>query len=104
MPSRGSTATGPIARLIPQRPTMWRAIAVSCWMSDSAPVVEVAEHDLLGGAAAERDLDPRRKYSSSKLKRSASGAEKVTPSAWPRGMIETLRTGSAPGVSIPTIA
>ena len=27
-----------------------------------------------------------------------------TPSAIPRGMIDTLRTGSAPGVSIPTIA
>src|SRR6185312_6553709 len=33
-----------------------------------------------------------------------SGAENVTPSAIPRGMIETLRTGSAPGVSMPTIA
>ena len=28
-----------IVRLIPQRPTIWRAMAVSCWMSDSAPVV-----------------------------------------------------------------
>ena len=38
---RGSTAIGPIASLIPQRPTMPRAIWVSCWMSDSAPVVIV---------------------------------------------------------------
>ena len=36
-PSEGSTATGPIAGLMPQRPTIWRAIAVICWMSDSAP-------------------------------------------------------------------
>ena len=40
-PSDGSTAIGPIASLIPQRPTIWRAIAVSCWMSDSAPGVIV---------------------------------------------------------------
>ena len=33
-----------------------------------------------------------------------SGAESVTPSAIPRGMIETLRTGSAPAVSMPTSA
>ena len=38
-PSRGSTATGPIASLMPQRPTIMRAMLVSCWMSDSAPVV-----------------------------------------------------------------
>ena len=36
---RGSTAIGPTASLMPQRPTMLRAISVSCWMSDSAPVV-----------------------------------------------------------------
>ena len=40
-PSEGSTAIGPIASLMPQRPTIWRAIAVSCWMSDSAPLVIV---------------------------------------------------------------
>ena len=57
MPSAGITAIGPIARLMPQRPTMWRAIRVSCWMSDSAPVVMSAEHELLGDAPAERDLD-----------------------------------------------
>ncbi len=39
--SDGSTAIGPIDSLIPQRPTIWRAIAVSCWMSDSAPAVIV---------------------------------------------------------------
>ena len=39
--SEGSTAIGPIARLIPQRPTIARAIPVSCSMSDSAPVVIV---------------------------------------------------------------
>ena len=37
--SDGETATAPIASLIPQRPTMLRAMRVSCWMSDSAPVV-----------------------------------------------------------------
>ena len=40
-PSDGSTAIGPTDSLIPQRPTIWRAIAVSCWMSDSAPAVIV---------------------------------------------------------------
>ena len=55
----GSTAIGPSFSLIPQRPTIWRAIWVSCWMSDSAPVVIVAVDDLLGHAAAERDLDLR---------------------------------------------
>ena len=39
--SDGSTAIGPIAWLIPQRPTIARAIPVSCSMSDSAPVVIV---------------------------------------------------------------
>jgi hypothetical protein len=37
--SMGRTAIGPIAALMPQRPTIWRASWVSCWMSDSAPVV-----------------------------------------------------------------
>ena len=35
------------------------------------------------------------------MKRSLSGAANVTPSASPRGMIETFRTGSAPSVSMP---
>ena len=35
--SEGSTAIGPTASLMPQRPTIWRAMPVSCWMSDSAP-------------------------------------------------------------------
>ena len=34
-----STATGPTAALMPQRPTIRRAIAVNCSMSDSAPVL-----------------------------------------------------------------
>ena len=38
-PSRGATATNPTSSLIPQRSTIPRAIAVACWMSDSAPVV-----------------------------------------------------------------
>ena len=58
-PSRGSTAIGPTASLMPQRPTMLRAISVSCWMSDSAPVGDLAEDDLLGHAAAQRHLDLR---------------------------------------------
>ena len=98
-----ATATGPIASLMPQRPTMPRAIWVSCWMSDSAPVVMLPVDDLLGGAAAERDLDladaaPRARSRSGR----PPGVESVTPSACPRGMIEIFRTGSAPGVSIPT--
>ena len=52
-----ATAIGPMTSLIPQRPTMPRAIWVSCWMSDSAPVVSLVVDDLLGRAAAERDLD-----------------------------------------------
>ena len=36
---RPSTAIGPTTSLIPQRVTMPRAMFVSCWMSDSAPVV-----------------------------------------------------------------
>ena len=38
-PSRGRTVTGPTAADMPQRPTIWRAIAVICSRSDSAPVV-----------------------------------------------------------------
>ena len=38
-PSAGETAIGPIAWLIPQRPTICRASPVSCSMSDSAPVL-----------------------------------------------------------------
>jgi hypothetical protein len=89
---------------MPQRPTIWRAIRGQLLDVGLGAGGEVAEDDLLGDAAAERDLDLPSRWRSSKLKRSASGAEKVTPSAIPRGMIETLRTGSAPGVSMPTIA
>ena len=57
-PARPSaTAIGPMTSLIPQRPTMPRAIWVICWMSDSAPVVSLAVDDALGRAAAEGDLD-----------------------------------------------
>ena len=38
-PSAGSTASGPTASLIPQRPTICLAIPVNWRMSDSAPVV-----------------------------------------------------------------
>ena len=38
-PSLGRSVTGPSLSLIPQRPTIWRAIWVSCCRSDSAPVV-----------------------------------------------------------------
>ena len=37
--SRGATATKPTSSLIPQRSTIPRAMAVACWISDSAPVV-----------------------------------------------------------------
>ena len=40
-PSAERTRTNPIASLIPQRPTIWRAIVVTWSMSDSAPVVIV---------------------------------------------------------------
>ncbi len=35
----GSTETGPIFSDMPQRPTIWRAMFVTCSRSDSAPVV-----------------------------------------------------------------
>ena len=44
---------------MPQRPTIWRAIAVSCSMSDSAPVLVSPKTSCSADAAAERDLDPR---------------------------------------------
>ena len=40
-PSEGRTLTNPIASLMPQRPTIWRAIVVTWSMSDSAPVLIV---------------------------------------------------------------
>ena len=36
---RAARRAGRSSSLMPQRPTIWRAICVSCWMSDSAPVV-----------------------------------------------------------------
>ena len=79
MPSCGSTAIGPIARLMPQRPTMWRAIRVSCWMSDSAPVVRSPNTISSAARPPSATLICASRWRSSKLKRSASGAEKVTP-------------------------
>ena len=58
-PSRGSTASGPIASLMPQRPTIWRAICGQLLDVGLGAGVDLAEDDLLGGAAAERDLDLR---------------------------------------------
>ena len=58
-PSRGITATGPIAGLMPQRPTIWRAISVSCWMSDSAPVLVSPKTISSAARPAERDVDLR---------------------------------------------
>ena len=40
-PSAGSTLTRPIFSDMPQRPTIARAIFVTCSRSDSAPVVTV---------------------------------------------------------------
>ena len=62
-PSWRRTVIVPIFSLMPQRPTIWRAIWVSCWKSDSAPGRQIAEDDLLGTAAAERDLDLRAELS-----------------------------------------
>ena len=31
-PSLGRSVTGPSRSLMPQRPTIWRVICVSCWM------------------------------------------------------------------------
>ncbi len=73
-------------------------------MSDSAPVVMSLNTSSSAARPPSATLICASRCCCSKLNRSASGAENVTPSAWPRGMIETLRTGSAPGVSIPTIA
>jgi hypothetical protein len=35
----GRAVIGPMTSLVPQRPTIWRAIAVTCSRSDSAPAV-----------------------------------------------------------------
>ena len=55
----GSTASGPIASLIPQRPTIWRAISRELLDVGLGAGRRLAEDDLLGRAAAERDLDLR---------------------------------------------
>ena len=39
-PSCGATVRKPTFSLIPQRCTIPRAMRVTCWMSDSAPVVD----------------------------------------------------------------
>ena len=104
-PGGGSTVTGPIASDMPQRPDHLPG--------DVAHLVEVAlgagrhvaEDDLLGRPAAERADDPaaqvfRARSRSGRL----DGLWKVTPSACPRGMMVILRTGSAPGVSMPSSA
>ncbi|MEA2229162.1 MAG: hypothetical protein QOF04_2792 [Solirubrobacteraceae bacterium] len=100
----GSSVTGPSLSLMPHRPTIWRAICVRCWRSDSAPVVTVA----YTSSSAVRPPSATRIWASRSSReyetRSLSGVDSVTPSATPRGMIDTLRTGSASGVSIPTSA
>ena len=55
--SRGITAIGPIASLIPQRPTIWRAIRELLEVGLGARR-QVAVDEPLRGAAAQRDLDP----------------------------------------------
>ena len=96
-PSCPVTVRKPTFSLMPQRCTIPRAIWVTCWMSDSAPVVMSpnASSSATRPPSATRIL--ARSSPSERLKRSSSGVERVTPSACPRGMIETLRTGSAPG-------
>ena len=99
----GMTAIGPIVGLIPQRPTICRAIPVSCWMSDSAPVL--ISPNTISSAARPPSATlifatgPLAVVEAVGVGRGERHAERQ-----PRGMIETLRTGSAPGVSIPTIA
>ena len=93
----------PSASLIPQRPTIWRASEELIDVGLGARA-DLAEDELLGDAAAEGDLDLREYPRLEVVEAVGVGAENVTPSAIPRGMIETLRTGSAPGVSIPTTA
>ena len=73
-------------------------------MSDSAPVVMSPNTTSSATRPPSATRIFARSSASERLKRSSSGVESVTPSAWPRGMIDTLRTGSAPGVSMPTIA
>ncbi len=41
-PHEGSTETGPMAGDMPHRPTIWRAIALACSISFSAPVALIA--------------------------------------------------------------
>jgi hypothetical protein len=63
-----------------------------------------AEDLLLGGHPAERADDPALQVGHVVAVAVGLGVDRVTPSARPRGMIETLRTGSAPGWSMPSRA
>ena len=104
-PSRGSTATGPTAVAhAPAADHLARDLASAAGCRTRRRSLGLAVDDssaarppsatLIFAAAPERAV----------VEAVASGAENVTPSARPRGMIEILRTGSAPSVSIPTIA
>ena len=62
------------------------------------------EDDLLRDAPAERDVDLGLERLAVVGDAVVVGEENVTPSARPRGMIDTLRTGSAPSVNMPTTA
>jgi hypothetical protein len=81
LPSLGSTDTGPTLSLIPHRPTIERAIWVSCWMSDSAPVV-ISPYTTCSATRPPSDTRILASRSSSVYDtRSASGVDSVTPSA-----------------------
>ena len=62
---------------------------------------DVAVDELLGRAAAERADDAAAQVVGRVAVAIGVGLWKVTPSARPRGMIEILRTGSAPGLEHP---
>ena len=103
-PGGGSTVTGPIAVDIPHRPTICRAMLLTWSRSLSAPVVMSPYTTSSAARPPSAPVMRSRRYSEEYPYRSVDGAWKVTPSAWPRGMIEIFRTGSAPGVSMPTSA
>ena len=97
MPSAGSTATNPTASLIPQRPTIPRASIVACWMSDSAPVVMVAEGDLLRHAAAHGHLDLPAQVGLGVVEHVGVRRGQGHAEGLPAGSnIDTFRDGSAP--------
>mmetsp|Transcript_42240 Transcript_42240/g.97789 ORF Transcript_42240/g.97789 Transcript_42240/m.97789 type:complete len:233 (-) Transcript_42240:233-931(-) len=104
--SRFPWNTTPTSSLMPHCMTMLRARRVACWMSLLAPLVTASTPNMSSSATRPpmhtsslasiclRDMDVW----------SPDGSCITIPSAWPRGMIVALWTGSAPAVLIATSA